>query len=54
MSKLTWSWIWKWWENGDNTVALEVLHSWIMERGVPLSIPRVEERMADHIAVWKV
>ena len=34
-----------WGGNGDDTTTFEALHSWIMERWVPLSIPRVKERM---------
>ena len=39
--------------NRDNTTALEALHIWIVERGVPLSIPRVEERVGIGLGtVW--
>ena len=32
-------------ENGNDTSAMGALYSWIVERGMPLSIPRVEKRM---------
>ena len=41
-------------ENGDDTAAVGAPHSWIVERGVPLSIPRVEEKMGMELGiVWQ-
>ena len=41
-------------ENGNDTAAMGALYSWIVERGVPLSISRVEERMRMGLGIaWR-
>ena len=41
-------------ENGNDTSAMGALYSWIVERGMPLSIPRVEKRMGMGLGIaWR-
>ena len=38
----------------NDTSAMKALYSWIVERGMPLSIPRVEKRMGMGLGIsWR-